>query len=324
MDEKLNELLFFPKTDLSKSQIICFKVFRVILCLFFIYLIFKGNKNNDIPSWYEIKQDLKLLINKYKYLINSDKIIEENSPIWMMWYQGIENAPPIVLSCIQSVIDNRGKHPIFLISKYNLKKYIKLPQYIIEKFNNNTFSITHLSDIVRFGLLEKYGGYWIDATYLVTTPLEKVNTTFYTLKLKECFTNTHPFINCKWCGNFIATSKNSFFATYGYQAFLKYWNKYNSLIDYYLIDYFISILYNKVRKFKEKIDKLPLVECNIFSLVNIFNNEYNGKNILCLFNKLMIKGNLVTSINAKSTYYGYILEKYKFNAKDANESLILI
>ena len=120
----------------------------------------------------------------------------------MIWYQGIENVPPIVLSCIQSVINNRAKHPVTLIIKYNLEKYIKLPQYIIEKFNNNIFSITHLSYIVRFTLLQKYGGYWIDTTYLVTTPLEKVNTSFYTLKLNYCWTHNHPFINCLWSGNF--------------------------------------------------------------------------------------------------------------------------
>ena len=38
-----------------------------------------------------------------------------------MWYQGIENAPPIVLSRIQSVIRNRAKHKVIIISKYNLE-----------------------------------------------------------------------------------------------------------------------------------------------------------------------------------------------------------
>ena len=323
MDEKLNEFLSSQKPNLSKNQLFCFQVLKIILGLVAIYLLFKGNLNNDKPSFYEVKHDLKLLIDKYKYLIDSDEKIEEDSPIWMMWYQGIENAPSIVLSCIQSVINNRAKHPVILISKYNLEKYIKLPEYIIEKFNNNTFSITHLSDIVRFALLEKYGGYWIDATYLVTTPLENFNASFYTLKLKDCFTNDHPFIICKWCGNFLATSKNSFFATYGYQAFLNYWNKYNSLIDYFLIDYIIYILYKKEKKFKEKINELPLVTCDTFLLVKILNNNYNEKDFQCSFNKLGKAGNWVTSNGAERTNYGYMLEKYKFNATNQNGSLIL-
>ena len=76
-----------------------------------------------------------------------------------MWYQGIETAPPIVLSCMQSIIQNRKKHPVIIISKYNLEKYIKLPSYIMDKFINNIFSITHFSDIIRMALLSKYGGY---------------------------------------------------------------------------------------------------------------------------------------------------------------------
>ena len=87
----------------------------------------------------------------------------------MMWYQGLESAPPIILSCIQSVIQNREKHPVIIITKYNIDKYIKLPYYIMEKFKNKNFSLTHFSDIVRIALLFKYGGYWIDATYFVNT-----------------------------------------------------------------------------------------------------------------------------------------------------------
>ena len=192
--------------------------------LFFIAVILlillKINIYKKLPNWNKIKIDFELLINKYKYLIKSEKNIEENSPIWMMWYQGIETAPQIVLSCMQSIIKNRAKHPVIIISKYNLEKYIKLPSYIMDKFTNNIFSITHFSDIIRMALLSKYGGYWIDSTYLVTSPLTKVNTSFFTLKLNYCWTNNHPFINCLWSVNFMATSKNSFISTFGYKALL--------------------------------------------------------------------------------------------------------
>ena len=44
-------------------------------------------------------------------------------------------------------------------------------------------------------LLFKYGGYWIDPTYLIATPITKVYRTFDTLHLDYCFTNSHPFVN---------------------------------------------------------------------------------------------------------------------------------
>ena len=97
----------------------------------------------------DIKRDFENIVNKYKYLLKNEKIIKENCPIWTMWYQGIEAAPPFVRSCIQSIIENRAKHSVIIITKYNIDKYIKLPYYIMEKFNNNVITVTHFSDIVR-------------------------------------------------------------------------------------------------------------------------------------------------------------------------------
>ena len=91
----------------------------------------------------DIKRDFENIVNKYKYLLKNEKIIKENCPIWTMWYQGIEAAPPFVRSCIQSIIENRAKHSVIIITKYNIDKYIKLPYYIMEKFNNNVITVTH-------------------------------------------------------------------------------------------------------------------------------------------------------------------------------------
>ena len=323
MEAKFNELLSFTKTNFLENYLLYLNVLKVILLVAFIfYSLFKKN-NNLILNWNKIKQDFELLINKYKNLLKSEKNIDEDSPIWVMWYQGIENAPPIVLSCIQSIIRNRAKHKVIIISKYNLENYIKLPKHIIEKFNNNIFSITHLSDIVRFALLQKYGGYWIDATYLVTTPLEKINSPFYTLKLNYCWTYNHPFINCLWSANFFALPKNSFVATFGYKALLNYWKKYNLLIDYFLIDYIIYIAYHKEEKFKTIINKHPFTTCNIFSLVESLNNNYNPRDFQCSFNKLTKNGNWIISNDKGSTNYGYIIKKYKFKFKNENKSFFL-
>ena len=315
------KMLSFTKTN-SLCKI--FNKLKALIVLSIIYNSFcKIKIKNDILNWNTIKHNFELLIDKYKYLIKSEKNINEDCPIWMMWYQGIENAPPIVLSCIQSVIKNRAKHKVIIISKYNIEKYIKLPSHIIEKFNKNLFSITHFSDIVRFALLYKYGGYWIDATYLVTSPLTKVNTSFDTLKLNYCWTYNHPFINCLWSGNFIATSKNSFIATYGYKALLYYWKKYNSLIDYFLIDSIIYVAYYKEKKFKRIIDELPFTTCNIFSLAQSLNNNYNNRDIQCSANKLTKNGNWVISNGAGITNYGYIIKKYKFKLENENKGFFL-
>ena len=279
----------------------------------------KIKSNPQTLNWTNVEKDFTILALKYKYLIKNEKKIPENSPIWTMWYQGIKNAPPIVISCIKSIILNRGKHRVFIIDKYNIDNFIQLPSYIKEKLNNRTFSITHLSDIIRMGLLYKYGGYWIDSTIFITTPIISDNKTFFTLKKPSCF--KHPFINCKWCGYFFGTTKKSFISTYSYIAFLFYWKKYNSLISYFLIDYIIHIAYQKVEPFKNLIENLPFYKCNI-PLVKELNFEYNKTNFKCSFYKLTYKKNFMIFNGTKQTNFGFLIENYKLNFKSINKNII--
>ena len=64
----------------------------------------------------DVKKDFESVVYKYTYLLEKEKNIEDDCPIWTMWYQGIETAPPLVLSCFQSMIENRGKHPVIILT----------------------------------------------------------------------------------------------------------------------------------------------------------------------------------------------------------------
>jgi len=252
-----------------------------------------------------VKNDLEFLVDKYSYLIKKEKNITEDGPIWLMWYQGIENAPPIVLSCFHSIIKNKNKHRVYIINKNNLKNFIKLPSYIMEKFNNGSISITHFSDIVRMALLTKYGGYWIDSTYFINAPIIKVNTTFYTLKLNS---------KIKWATSFLAASKNSFLVTYCFLSLLYYWKKYDHIIEYLLLDDIINVAYISSEEFKKVIDNMPLT-CNAISLLKVINSTFNQSDFNCYINKLSWKRKWSILNNGTKTNYGYIIENYKFNHK---------
>ena len=320
MEEILNDSLF-KKKIISNKLIYLSKVLSIYIFLIVLVSTFLANKK--ILNWENVRNDFELLVDKYKYLIKKEKNIEEDSPIWMMWYQGIENAPPIVQSCIKSVILNRAKHPVYIISKYNINKYIKLPKYIIQKLNSGYITITHFSDIVRAALLYKYGGYWIDATYFINRPLTKVNTTFFTIKLNYCWIQNHPIINCLWSVNFMASTKNSFIPTYSYMALIHYWKKYNSSIDYFLLDYIVLIAYNKIAKFKQTILNLPNITCSIFSLNKLLNSIHIKNHTICSFNKLKKTAKGVLFIGKKKTNYGYIVKKYKLDLKNENENIFI-
>ena len=80
----------------------------------------KIQPNSGELNYNNIYKEFKSLALKYQYLLEEEKIIPEDSPIWIMWYQGIRNAPLIVQSCIKSIIINRAKNIVYILNKYNL------------------------------------------------------------------------------------------------------------------------------------------------------------------------------------------------------------
>ena len=247
---------------------------------------------NKKVKWKNVKRDFMYLLNKYQYLIDKEETILEDSPIFMMWYQGIQKAPKVVKMCFQSVFVNREKHPLILLDKYNLGKYLELPNYIFQKLKKRRISYAAFSDIVRIGLLTRHGGYWIDATYYISIPLKKVNTSFVSIKPKYCFLRSHPFIKCLFSINYLGAGKNSFIANFSFACLLFYWRKYNRLINYFILDYIINLAYTKVPKFKKIINEYPKKTCGIFALHKRKNWIFNESYIHCPYNKLKKSGNI--------------------------------
>ncbi len=91
--------------------------------------------------------------------------------IWQFWWQGAACAPDIVKMCFKSVDCYAGaEFKIIRIDKNNLSQYIDIPERIATVFRGKEH-YAHFSDYVRFALLEKYGGIWIDATVYMTGPI---------------------------------------------------------------------------------------------------------------------------------------------------------
>lgn len=91
--------------------------------------------------------------------------VRANKTIWIAWLQGMEYAPKVVKCCFQSVQNNKpADFDLVCITAENIKEYIKLPDFVEEKYERGIITRTHLSDIIRTELLYAYGGCWIDAT----------------------------------------------------------------------------------------------------------------------------------------------------------------
>lgn len=88
---------------------------------------------------------------------DKEKVFNSNK-VWFMWLQGLDNAPPIIKSCYQSLKTNLPDKEIILIEENNLNDYVHLPDYIEEKYKKGIISRTHFSDLVRLELLINGGG----------------------------------------------------------------------------------------------------------------------------------------------------------------------
>lgn len=96
----------------------------------------------------------------------------EKEYIWQCWLQGREAAPPLVKNCLDSVARHAGAgQEVVLITEQNFGDYVELPDFILRKRQAGIIGNAHFADILRIYLLAKYGGYWIDATCLLTEPI---------------------------------------------------------------------------------------------------------------------------------------------------------
>lgn len=90
--------------------------------------------------------------------------------VWMLWFQGISEAPIVVQKCMASWVEKNPGWDVVLLDSGNLADYITLdmPDNIVQ---GTTLQMR--SDLVRWALLSKYGGVWADATTFCRIPLDQ-------------------------------------------------------------------------------------------------------------------------------------------------------
>lgn len=90
--------------------------------------------------------------------------------IWMYWHDGEESAPQVVQTCIDSWRKFNPSWEVRLIDKTSLPTYSDWTHPVIY---DPIRAIVANSNILRIGLLYKFGGVWADATCLCLRPLDE-------------------------------------------------------------------------------------------------------------------------------------------------------
>ncbi len=132
-------------------------------------------------------------------------------------------------------------------------------------------------------MLEKFGGLWLDATVLVTKPLENykrfLKMDFFTQRF---YKEKDNFGMCaflasygRWAGFIQGTAilHNPLFA-FAKKLFNEYWQEFNELIEYLLLDYTIDIAYDNIPFVKKEMDELPVNNIFVLDLFERLNLPY--------------------------------------------------
>lgn len=268
-------------------------------------------------------QDLTFCYANYQYMdvvdleqIANRKVNDEKIPIFILWLQGLENAPEIVARCIKSIIDNSPTYTeVHILTNDNLFDYISLPDFIICKYNVGIINNTKLSNMIRCQLLYRYGGLWIDSTYFVQQSMDDniFENDFWTIKLARSPWRA-DITEGRWSNNIFYCKKGNLLMRYLVNAFFVYWAKHDELIDYFIFDMFIAIAYENIDIVKMQIDAVPSSNPHVLDFVEILNERFdktqweelksNTNFFKLTWKKSFEKKNIVD----KKTFYGEICE----------------
>jgi hypothetical protein len=171
--------------------------------------------------------------------------------IWILWFQGFENAPEVVKTCLKTWKKYNKDWDIIELDNSNLKDYIKIDE-VIDNFNDKKISLTHQADIIRIYLLKKYGGIWVDSTLYCNRPLNEwifyhIDSGFFAFN--KCRGDR---LQSSW---FMYSEKNNLIVSIWLDKIIEYFKINNEVICYFMFQYMFNNLYYNNIEFKKIWDK---------------------------------------------------------------------
>ena len=272
-------------------------------------------RKHDIMVRY-FEKTLGDFLNSYDY--NHEEEILPNSEysdcIWVCWWQGLDEAPELVKKCVESIKKNAGDHRVIVLTEDNYKHYVEIPEWIEDKKDKGIITRTHYSDLLRLFLLSKYGGMWLDSTFLCTKPVldEYFKQSVWSIKRPDYF---HASVASGYFANYsLACDLKSRFAFSTIRDFvLEYWKRNDVMIDYLLLDYLIVLAQKMDSRISELFSNIRPNNPNCDELYKVLGDEFDVdkwkkiKQDTFLF-KLSWKYQYSKGKNSRETFYGCLID----------------
>ncbi len=255
----------------------------------------------------------KEYLKKYRYVIENYNAKEQDgacvgadSNIWIFWWQGMEQAPDLVKTCVASIKKHAEQHPVIVLDQDNYREYVTLPVHVMDKFRKGKITVTHFSDLLRVVLLYKYGGIWMDATLYMTREFDKEieNASFYSIN--HCGDREATVRLGQWTAFFLASGKGNAIIGMLRELFFEYWKTEEELIVYLLVDYFLTLIYENDTDARKVLKNLPVSNRDLFALCDILHSDCSALGTLdraTYLYKLSYKMNFQEEIHGRETVY---------------------
>ncbi|MDD1380275.1 capsular polysaccharide synthesis protein [Limosilactobacillus reuteri] len=235
--------------------------------------------------------------------------------IYVMWWQGLQNAPILIQNNIKRMQKIFGKNNVHIITQENWKEWCSLSDIVIRKFNDRKISITALSDVIRFNLLKNYGGLWIDSTVILNDNCKDLlfkykDSAFFSISNRD--QDYHYISKSRWT-TWLIGGETSYPLFNFIDAFYNmYFSKHDFLIDYYTTDDLIAFYYKNNMEFKKDVNSSsnnwhPYLWSN--NLNELYDKKFMDKvkyNTLYSIQKLTYKYDKDIANNKKTLLYAII------------------
>ena len=243
------------------------------------------------------------------------------SRIWMFWYTGFDTAPPIVRKCADLACQLDGAQVVF-IDKDNLEEYFEFQGDVRNAYEEGRLKIQLLSDLIRWQLLSRKGGFWFDATLFATSKdflgrygqlqyfsvRQSRNDVLSKQKWNEFFTKG------RWATYCNGSAPGNPLFSFIYDTFVSYFDYHDRPFNYFQSDYIWLYAYNHFDWARTMVDSLePTCECTYFI----------GHNLKKSFSRIgwddTMKSNSIQKLNWRvekprkdKTYYDFFIDSFGY------------
>ena len=200
-----------------------------------------------------------------------------NKKIWILWFQGFDKAPHIVIQCLRSWKKENDKDwEIIELSESNIGRYIS-NEKVMNYCYNKSITKAAMSDIIRIELLKTHGGLWVDATTFCNKSLnswlsEYIQTGFFAFSMNDggriisswfLYADEYNYIIEKWHQAAIHyVEQQDIIGTHDVHLSHDKWKEQVDHVHYFWFHYLFTDLYEQNMKVKQQWDTSPKIDAS--------------------------------------------------------------